>query len=299
MQVRAIHYVYILILAVVWGSSFTAVKAAVVEFTPLQIAFVRVFIGAVIVTAIALMGHLKLPKLLANWGFLLLIALFSNVIPFSLIGWASISTDSATVSILMATSPIFALVFSHFFTSDDRFTVFKCFSVVLGFAAVLTLSLPTGDMAEGDLMAKAATLMAAMSYVIAGLLTRRLTENLGVPSITSIVLFLSAVLLAPFAISEGFSAIDQYSTNTLFSIVYLGVFSTAMALLIRYSLILQVGYTFVSFVGFLVPVFAVVFGAVLLGERLSANAYFSLVLVLLALAVSRVDSNVIKRYYNK
>ena len=292
MQDTAKHYFYILILAVVWGSSFTAVKVAVDEFTPMQIAFVRVLIGFIIVLAVTLFSRLKFPRRLRNWTILLLIGLFSNVVPFSLIGWASTISDSSTVSILMATSPIFALIFAHIFTADDKLTLFKVLSVLVGFSAVLMLALPTGNVLDGgNLLAKAATLAAAISYVIAGLLTRELSEDLGVPSITCIVLSLSALMLAPFAIAQGFVPISHYSTNSLFSVLYLGVFSTALALLIRYSLILQVGYTFVSYTGFLVPVFAVIFGAALLGEQLSMNAYLALGLVLLALAISRIKSD--------
>jgi drug/metabolite transporter (DMT)-like permease len=290
MQVNAHHYFLILILAIVWGSSFTAVKVAVNDFTPVQIAFIRVFIGAVLVLSIALFSKINFPNKVNNWFLLFLIALFSNVIPFTLIGWASMRSDSSTVSILMSTSPIFALVVAHFFTSDDRFTPFKLLSVVLGFTGVIVLSLPTeSSFISGGLIPKLATLLAALSYVIAGILPRKISEELGVPSITCIVLCLSSIMLAPIAIGQGFSNITSYSNESLFAIGFLGAFSTALALLIRYSLIMQVGYTFVSYTGFLVPVFAVIFGTLLLEEQLSANAYISLALVLLALAVSRLD----------
>jgi drug/metabolite transporter (DMT)-like permease len=290
MQVKALHYFLILVLAVVWGSSFTAVKVAVNDFTPVQIAFIRVLIGALLVLAIAIFSKINLPTKWGNWFLLLLIALFSNVIPFSLIGWASIRSDSSTISILMSTSPIFALVVAHFFTSDDRFTPFKLLSVLLGFTGVIVLSLPSEtSMTSGELLPKIATLLAALSYVLAGMLPRKLSENLGVPSITCIVLCLSSVILAPIAIGQNFSSVTSYSNESLFAVCYLGAFSTALALLIRYSLILQVGYTFVSYTGFLVPVFAVIFGALLLQEELSKNAYIALVLVLSALGVSRLS----------
>ena len=285
MQVKAKHFFLILVLAFLWGTSFTAVKVAVVDFTPVQIAFIRVFVGAILVLAVAMFSKVNLPKKLANWLLLLMIALFSNVIPFSLIGWASTRSDSSTVSILMSTSPIFALVVAHFFTRDDRFTVFKLLSVLLGLSGVLILSLPSGpSLSSGELLPKIATLMAALSYVIAGMLPRKLTENIGVPSITCTVLCISSIILAPLAIGQNFFAIASYSNESLFAVLYLGVFSTALALLIRYSLILQVGYTFVSYTGFLVPVFAVIFGAVLLKEELGSNAYIALLFVLVALA---------------
>ena len=289
MQVQAKHFFLILVLAFLWGTSFTAVKVAVVDFTPVQIAFIRVLIGAILVSTVAIFSKVNLPKKLANWLLLLMIALFSNVIPFSLIGWASTRSDSSTVSILISTSPIFALVVAHFFTRDDRFTVFKLLSVLLGLSGVLILSLPSGNsLGSGELLPKVATLMAALSYVIAGMLPRKLTENIGAPSITCTVLCLSSIILAPLAIGQSFSAITSYSNESLFAVLYLGVFSTALALLIRYSLILQVGYTFVSYTGFLVPVFAVIFGAVLLKEELGSNAYIALLFVLVALAVCRL-----------
>jgi len=291
MQVKAQHFLLILILAIVWGTSFTAVKVAVDDFTPVQIAFIRVLIGAILVMAVAIFSKINLPRKLVNWFLLLLIALFSNVIPFSLIGWASARSDSSTVSILMSTSPIFALVVAHFFTSDDRFTPFKLLSVLLGFTGVVVLSLPSGEsMSSGELLPKIATLLAALSYVIAGMMPRRLSENLGVPSITCTVLCLSSIILAPIAIGQNFSTIASYSNESIIAVLYLGAFSTALALLIRYSLILQVGYTFVSYTGFLVPVFAVIFGALVLHEELGNNAYIALMLVLAALAVSRLST---------
>ena len=295
MHVSFKHYIYILILAIVWGSSFTAVKISVDEFTPVQIAFVRVLIAGLIVFAFALFAEFKLPMQLKNWGILLLIALFSNVLPFSLIGWASTISDSSTISILMATSPIFALVLAHFFTTDDRLSWFKVLSVMIGFSGVLILFLSSLSLLHtSNLLAKLAALLAAVSYVVAGLLTRKLTEDLGVPSITSIVLGFSALSLAPIAFSEGFSTIQSYSVETLVSVLYLGVFSTALSLVIRYSLILEVGYTFVSYTGFLIPVFAIIFGALLLNEELNLNTFIALLLVLLALAISRLSTQKIK-----
>lgn len=288
MNIKLKHIALLLLLAFVWGSSFAAIKVSVTSFSAIQVSFIRVFIATIIVGLVAYYSGISYPKKLKNWSILFLIAVFSSVLPFSLIAWASTETASAVISILMATSPLFALACAHLFSKNDTFNLYKLSSVILGFTGVLVMFLPAITQLESqNLWAMLATLFSALCYVVAGILPSRLSEQIGTPSMTFIIMLFSTLALLPFVILQGTEILGTLSIDSLLAILYLGIFSTAFAHLIRYRLILEVGYTFVSYAGFLIPIFATFFGAVLLQEKLSMNAYVSLFLVLSALSLSR------------
>ncbi|MGB1238235.1 MAG: DMT family transporter [Pseudomonadales bacterium] len=293
MQRISYYHVFLLILlSFIWGSSFSAIKLAVDELTPLQIAFARVLFAALTLWASSLIFTLNWPRKAYNWGILCAIALFSSALPFSLISWASEREDSSTVSILMASAPIFAVLVSHFFTGDEELNRYKTLGVVLGFCGVLILLVPDLNFsAKGTASAKIATLLAALSYVISGVLTRKLTETLSAQSIATFVLSISTLILGAALLFEPATLPSSLSETSMIAIVYLGIIATAIAQLLRYSLILQVGYSFVSYIGFLIPVFALLIGVLWLDESLSLLSLCALALVLIALALAKLGGN--------
>lgn len=274
-------------IGIIWGSAFIAIKIAVGSLPPSTVAAMRIFFGATaLYTFIRLSGH-RLPRETGIWKLALLVSVFSSVVPFTLISWGERHLDSGLTAILMATGPLIALVLSHFTTTDDRFTLWKFVGVVMGLCGVLVvIGVDVLSGVGSDVLAQLAIVSASFCYSVGGVLTRRLT---GVPTdvATTLVLICGGALAVPIALVVDRPWTLDAQWDSLAAVLYLGLFPTALAYIIRFRMIMEVGYTFVSFAGYLVPVFGVILGALILGERFGVEAFIALALILAGVAVSR------------
>ncbi len=216
------------------------------------------------------------------------IAIFNTVLPFFLLPWGEQFVGSAAAAILMGSGPIFALVLAHIFTTDDRLTVGKLVGMTLGLAGVAVMVGPQTVLeSTGPLRGFGAILLAALSHSIGGILTVRLGGRQSSETLTLAVLVVGTALLVPLA-----AIIDQPwelrpGAVAISAVLYLAVFPTAIALLVRFRLIAEVGYTFVTQSVYMIPVFGGVWGWVLLGEKLTVATWLALVLTLLGVGVAR------------
>ena len=273
--------------AVVWASAFVAIKVVVGETGPLWLAAWRVLIGFLIMTPYVIWRGMMLPKSSKLWGLLTITAIFNVVIPFFLISWAEKEIDAGIASLLMGTGPFLALLGSHFSTSDDRITWQKGLGVGLGFCGVLVI---VGvDALKGlggaTTLAQLAALGGACSYVVAGLLVRRIDF----PPIRMgwLVLGLGAVIL--FALAPLFEGAPNLNLTplALWSLIYLGIMPTGLGQILRFVLIKKVGYSIFSLSLNLIPVIGITLGALLLGEIITIWTVIALTLVLAGLMVAR------------
>lgn len=290
------HGLLLLLLGALWGSSFLAIKVAVTGgLGPATVAAGRLLLGAAVLAVFAGAVRARLPREPRVWALVALVGASGTALPFFLIGWGEQSVDSAVAAILMATSPFWALALSHAATGDDRITAGKVAGVALGFAGVLVLVGPAALGGLGEHLAgQLAVIAAAGCYSLSGVLLRRLDPRLPTEAVALGALACGAALA--LAVSLAFEQPWQAAPGppALAAVAFLGVVSTGIAFLVRFRLIVAVGYTFVSFTGYLVPVFGVLWGALLLGESLEPRAFAALGLILLGLAVSRLDARALR-----
>jgi drug/metabolite transporter (DMT)-like permease len=283
--------------AMLWGSAFMMMKVAVVEIAPLSVATGRVVIAAIALLTYSLARGRRFPTDLHTWFLLLLVGLFGSGIPFFLITWSEQVIDSGMAAILMSTSPIFALLLAHFFTTDDKFTWFKLAGMAVGFLGVVVVIGVDVFRGIGDnLMPQLATMLAAVCYVFTGVIIRRI-RDLGPVMLVSCSLLAASILMVPMTL-----IIDQPwllwqgdeipGAKAIGAIVYLGLVPTAFAFCIRAKLMMTVGYTFFSMAGYLVPVFGVIFGAMFLNEAVEIQALVALLLVLSGVGIAQLKSTV-------
>ncbi|MEE8444843.1 MAG: DMT family transporter, partial [Alphaproteobacteria bacterium] len=132
----AVEIVLLVLLASLWSSSFTFIKVAVETVPPLSVATGRLLIAAAIFLAVLRLRGLSLPVDPWVWARFLLIGLFANALPFSLIGWGEQTIDCGLAAILMAVMPLTTLLLAHYFTSDERLNPPRIAGMLLGFAGV-------------------------------------------------------------------------------------------------------------------------------------------------------------------
>ncbi|WP_417432738.1 DMT family transporter [Kiloniella sp.] len=277
-------------LAAIWGSAFLAIKITVEDIPPATIAAGRLLVATVVIYVYMRSRSLSLPTDKKFWHQIILISFFSMAAPFAMISWAEQYISSGLTAILMATGPLIALILSHFFSTDDRFTLFKFLGVLAGFAGVIVvLGLETFSGIGDNFYAQIITMLAAMCYACSGILVRRIKEKSNTVVTASILISATTLILPVSLIFETpWVAIASSETNSILALLYLGLIPTALAFILRFYLIREVGVTFASYVGYLVPFFGVLWGALFLGERLPSTTIIGLLLILAGIAVSRL-----------
>jgi drug/metabolite transporter (DMT)-like permease len=285
-------YTLLTIQSMVWGSSFQAIKYALEGFGPMSVAAGRIFIAAMVLLAYALLKGERLPRSITTWLHLLLIGFFSCALPFFLIPWGEQFLDSGRAAIFMATSPLIAIVLAHFTSSNEHITRYKTAGFLLGFMGVLcVIGIDTFDSGMGELLPQLAIILAAASYVISGAMVKRV-EGLSSAMLSAGVLMGACLITVPASLWLE-SPLSQAATvpdSALIALVYLGLVPTGAAFVVRFYLIRLYGYTFIAQVGYLVPIFSVFFGVVLLGEVLTLTMLAGLLLILGGILLSRKET---------
>lgn len=279
-------YAWLFALALMFGSSFTFTSIAVREIPPITLAALRVAIAMVILIIVMKLNGQRLPIGKRVWGFVFASAFFGNVLPFSLIGWGQIKVDAGLAAIFMAIMPLVTIVLAQFYTHDERLNRFKVLGVVLGLIGVMVLIGIDALSAIGDeTLRQLAIVLAATCYAVNAIITK---ELVGHPrkSIMAALMLAAVIIFLPLVLIEQPWLLRPSQAANL-SLLALAVGPTALGTLMILVIIDRQGASFFGQINFLIPVFGVIFGVVLLGERLSANAWLALALILFGVALSR------------
>ena len=281
-------YLLLLLLGAVWGSSFLLIKLAVATIPPITVATTRIAIGALVLAAIVAARGRAWPRGRRGWLLLLVMGVIGNTIPFSLISWGETRIDSGLTAILMSSVPLATIMLAPAFVHDEPVTPGKLLGVVLGMAGVAVLIGPGALMgAHGELLGEIAITGATLCYAVNGLVARRL------PPMPAEMIGAGCLLCATLAGLPVSLAVDRPwlatpSALSLAALVLLGVLNTGVGYLLMFRLIVRAGAGFSSLNNFLVPLFGVLWGALLLGERPSPRAFAGLLLIFGGLAAVRL-----------
>ncbi|MBU2864397.1 DMT family transporter [Reinekea forsetii] len=286
-------YALLFLQGAIFGSSFFIIKIALIDFGPITVAAGRIGFGALVMLLYAMMRGEKFPRSPAVLGLLAVVGLFNCALPFFLIPWGEQFLESGQAAILMAIGPLIALVIGHFTTTDERMNRYKSFGFSLGFIGVL-LVIGIQPLANGlgGLLPQLSILLAATCYAVSGAFARRIHGVSSVMMTACVLLFASAMTI-PFSLALETpiaAAVQPNALHGLLALAWLGIVPTGITFLIRFYLIKRAGYTFVSQVGYLVPVFGVIFGVIMLNEHVTWAMLAGLLLILTGLAISRRNS---------
>ncbi len=274
-------------LSLLWGGSFFFNAVAVAALAPLTIVAVRVTVGAVLlVLAVHMIGG-RLPGDRGTWAAFAAMGVLNNVIPFTLIVWGQGQLASGLASILNATTPLFTVLVAHAFSDDEPMTPARLAGVVVGVGGVVVLVGVDALARAGDALgAELAVLTASLSYAFSAVYARRFARR-GVAPLAAAAgqIAAAAAIMVPLAL-----VVDRPWTLALpgatvwSALLGLGALSTFLAYIIYYRLLTTVGSVNLMLVTFLIPVTAILLGALFLGERLSANHFVGMAAIGLGLA---------------
>jgi drug/metabolite transporter (DMT)-like permease len=281
-------YLLLLLLGAVWGSSFLLIKLAVETIPPITVAAARIGIGALVLALIVMIRGRSWPHGRREWLLLFAMGVIGNAVPFSLINWGETRIDSGLTAILMSSVPLATIMLAPAFVRDEPVTPGKLLGVAFGMAGVAVLIGPGVLMgAHGELLGEIAITGAALCYAVNGLVARRL------PQMPVEVISAGCLLSATLAVLPVSLVVDRPwqaapSTLSLAALALLGILNTAGGYLLLFRLVVRAGAGFASLNNFLVPLFGVMWGVMLLDERPSPRAFAGLVLIFGGLAAVRL-----------
>ena len=187
----------------------------------------------------------------------------------------------------MAIGPIITLIMSHFLTKNDKFSFKKFISIFIGFIGVIFIfDINSSNLFAYnlfELVAKILVVLAAFGYMFSNIIAYEKLNTLDSFTITTFATTFGAIFSIPFLLID-LSINNFYTTfsyNSLYAILYLGIFPTAIAFQFRYYITKTSGPVFLSYVAYLIPAFAVIWGYILLSEKISINSFIGISLILL------------------
>lgn len=275
-------------LALLWGSGFFWIALSLDGFTPVQLTFIRLALGALVLVPIVLIRRLPRPRGRAMWAHLTISALVGNAIPYTLFAVAEQTVPSSLAGVINATTPLWTVLLAVAVRADTRLTPRRILGVALGFVGVLVLFEPWNASTAGEIGGVLACIGAAMSYGVAYVYQARYLTNRGLSPLTLTAAQLvaaTAILALALPVAGGMQA--DPAALALIAVLILGAIGTGLALVINFTLIATEGPTAASVVTYLVPAVALALGILILDEPARLTLPLGAALILIGVGLVR------------
>ena len=289
-QPKLIDYFLLTILSLIWASAFFNIKIATYSFGPVTIAFLRVFFGAIPVLLLCYFKNIKVEAFSKDWHWFAMIGFINLVAPFFLIAYGVKSVQSNLAAILMSTTPLSSTVLAHFYTKNEKFNLVKTFGILIGFSGIVFLFSDNLLIDENNFASALLILFGSTCYVVGGVLTLKISKKKN-ENVTGSILIWAIIILLPltFLIEQPFQTIPR--TDSLISVIYLGIVPTGIAWLLRFRILTTNGLIFQSQVSYLIPIFGTILGYIFLKELITTKVLVSLIAVCIGIYFVKKGGN--------
>ena len=285
-----IDYSLLCFLALIWSSAFFNIKIATESFGPVTIAFLRVFLASIPLIILCNIKNIKIEVFSKDWYWFALIGFVNLVIPFFFISYGIKAVQSNLAAILMSSTPLTSTILGHYFTKNEKFNLIKTVGVLIGFSGIVYLFSDNILINENNFYSALLILLGATGYVVGGVLTLKISNKRNENVTTSICIWASIILLPLTMIFEQ-PWNSTPNTLSIISVVYLGLVSTGLAWLLRFSILKKNGLIFQSQVSFLIPIFGIILGYIFLKELITPKIIVSVVLVLVGIYLAKKSND--------
>ena len=287
---KALDYMLLTILALVWASAFFNIKIATYSYGPITIAFLRSFFGTIPLVLICYLRKIKIEAFSKDWHWFAAIGIINLVIPFFLIAYGVQKVQSNLAAILMASTPLTAAVLAHFFTSNEKINLLKSVGILVGFSGIVFLFFDKILINENNFFSAFLILFGSCFYVVGGVLTLRISNKKN-ENVTASICIWATLFLFPISmfIEQPWNLTPRLDSTI--SLIYLGVFSTGIAWLLRFYILKKNGLVFQAQVAYLIPIFGVILGFIFLKEEITSRVILSLLAVILGIYLVKRSAN--------
>ena len=281
-QPNLTDYIFLIVLALIWASAFFNIKIATYSYGPVTIAFLRILLGAIPVVGLCLFKKIKIEAFSKDWYWFASIGIINLVIPFFLIAYGVQKVQSNLAAILMASTPLSATILAHIFTDNEKINFIKVIGVLIGFSGIIFLFSDDILINENNIFSALLILGGSTFYVIGGLLTLKVSNKKNENVTASILIWATIFLIPIVAYTEQPWNLNPRLDSTI-SLIYLGIFSTGIAWLMRFRILKNNGLVFQAQVAYLIPIFGIMLGYFFLGEIITPKVIVAVAAVVLGI----------------
>ena len=281
-------WLILMVLAFLWGSSFMMIAIALPAIPPFTLIAIRMMLAALLLYLVLRFRGQDMPVDRQAWIMFVVLGATGAYVPFGLISWAQYQIPSSLAAILNATVPLFSLGLAHILTQDEKLSARRLAGVTIGFCGVVVMFGFDVLLRPGShIVAMVAVLLAAVCFAFSAVYGTKLAGRGIAPLAAATGQIIAAAILAlPIAL-----VFDQPwllpvpGIGPLLAVFSLAAGSTAFAYIMLYGLLERAGAVNLTLVAFLIPVTAIILGAVFLGERLSIHHFVGMAVIGLGLGV--------------
>ena len=288
---KPLDYLLLGKLSLIWASAFFNIKIATYSFGPVTIAFFRIFLGAIPVVLLCFAKRIKIEAFSKDWLWFASIGFINLVIPFFLIAYGVQKVQSNLAAILMATTPLSATILAHFFTENEKFSWFKSVGILIGFSGIVFLFSDKVLINPENILYALSILLGSTCYVIGGILTLKISKKKN-ENVTASILIWGSIIVFPISMYFEQPWNLSPSIDSMIALLYLGVFPTGVAWLLRFNILKNNGLVFQSQVAYLIPIFGVILGYIFLNELITSKVIVSLLLVILGIYLVKTSNKI-------
>ena len=290
-ETKSLDYFLLTILALFWASAFFNIKIATYSYGPLTIAFLRIFFGAIPVVLLCYLKKIKIEAFSKDWYWFAAIGIINLVVPFFLIAYGVQKVQSNLAAILMASTPLTAAGLAHFFIKNEKINFVKSLGILIGFSGIVFLFFDDILINENNIFSAFLILFGSCFYVVGGLLTLKISNKKNENVTASILIWGTLVLLPVSLFFEQPWNLTPRLDSTL-ALIYLGIFSTGIAWLLRFYILKHNGLVFQAQVAYLIPIFGVILGFLILNEAITPKVIITLIAVIIGIYIVKKGSKI-------
>jgi drug/metabolite transporter (DMT)-like permease len=280
----------LLLLATLWGGSYTFIKLGVATIPPITLIAARTLIAGLLLLVVMYGRGLRLPKDAATWRRFLFQACLNSVIPWTLIAWGERSLDAGLATILNSTSPIFTFFLTLAITRHESVSFRKLFGVLAGLAGICLIVGVQALTGLGErFAAELATVIATVCYAVGAIFSRGF-KGLDPMAPAAGSLLCGAAILVPVSLVVDRPWTLAPSMSSMLALLALAAFSTALAFVIYFRLITTLGSVGTTAQAYLRVPIGVALSVTFLGETLTSTAWIGLACVVVGVAAMTIPA---------
>lgn len=284
-------YIGVLLLGIIWGSTWLAIKFGLEKSPPFFAAALRFIFAFIILFIWQKIKGYTFPRDLKYWKNTTIIALFMFIIPYAMVYWGEQYISSGLSAVLFSSQPLFVVIFAHYISKTEKAGINKIVGLLIGLFGLFLIYKDTIDYTKPQsFQGMTALLLAAASAALGLVLLSKKKHN--VDPVPEVMIHLGITAIAFVLMSLLFEEIPEniFSLKLWISISYLAVFGTAFGFILYYWIAKHTTAFLTSFSIFISPVFAVFLGWLVLDETMNIIGILGVLLVLVSVIVTQIKN---------
>ncbi len=282
-----LDWILFVLLGFFWGSSYLFIKIGIdAGLEPFTLVSLRLLFGLALLGSVVVIAREPLPREPRMIGHLVVLGFFSVALPFGLITWAEQSVDSSLAAVLTGAVPLFVIPFAALLLPAERITFNALLGIAIGLVGVaIVVGFDPSSLAGSELTAELALIGAAASYAIGGVYARRNVHGLRpmIPALFQVGFALVMMAIPAVLLERPWER--GITADALFAVIWLGLLGSGAAYLIFFRLLGHWGATRTSLVAYLLPIWGIVLGALVLQEAIDPRLILGTALVISGIAL--------------